>query len=207
MRRRRVTGSPRSNRAILPATCATASSGTVSPEMCGVTTISGRRQNGWSGGSGSSRKTSSVAPESLPAVEQRDEVVLDQRCAPADVDDVRAVGQPRQRVAIEDALASPASRAARTPGSRDHRETRRGARRPRRLRRHRSCFCRPRVAAHRESLRRQRARDLAADDAEAHHAGPHRRRRTRACCSQRARAAAARRRRCRCTKRSAAAST
>ena len=102
-RRRRSPCSPRSSARILAAICATVSSGIVSPATCGVIVISGRARTDATAGNGSSRKTSSVAPDELALVEQRDQVLVDEEVAAADVDDVRTVGEAHHRRAIEQA--------------------------------------------------------------------------------------------------------
>ena len=92
------------------------SSRRVRAEPCGVTVIFGWRQNGCSAGSGSACEHVERGARQLAAVEQRDQVVVDQMRAARHVDDV-AAGGCRAATACRGSgcRASSASAAAGTP--------------------------------------------------------------------------------------------
>ena len=166
-----VTGSPRSSCAILPAICADRIPGhRQSGNVRRDDDVGPRARTDGPVAVARSRKTSSVAPDNLPASSSASRSASTSAVAAADVDDVRAVGQVRQR-ATRSRMPSVAGRVpeARRPGSRGRRETRRAAAAGE-AHDPFDVLWRSRVAAHGESLRRQRAGDRAADDAESQHA-------------------------------------
>ena len=82
--------------------CRAMTSRSVRLAMCGVMVIRGSLQKRWSDGSGSLEKASSVAPADLAAGDRREQVVLDQVVAAADVDHMRAPRQAPEEVGAKE---------------------------------------------------------------------------------------------------------